>query len=36
MEKKFKHLEGDMVVVHRPANNFSFQVGTSQALLSHS
>ena len=30
-----KNLEGDMSVVFRLTNNFTFQVETSQALMSH-
>ena len=30
-----KHLEADVSIVHQPADNFTFQVQTSQALLSH-
>jgi hypothetical protein len=36
LEEKVKRLEGDVFVVRRPADNFTFQVGTSHALLSHS
>ena len=35
LEEKVKDLEGDVFVVHWPANNYTFQVETSQALLSH-
>jgi hypothetical protein len=36
LEERVKFLEGDMPIVHRPTDNFTFQVGNSQALLSHS
>ena len=36
LEEKIKCLEGDVSVVHQPTDNFTFQVRTSQALLSHS
>jgi hypothetical protein len=36
LEEKVKRLEGNMSDVHRPADNFTFQVRTSYALLSHS
>jgi hypothetical protein len=35
LEEKVEHLEGDVFIVHQPIDNFTFQVGTSQALLSH-
>jgi hypothetical protein len=36
LEEKVKHIEGDVSVVRQPADNFTFQVDTSQTLLSHS
>jgi hypothetical protein len=33
LEVKVKNLEGDVSVVHRSTDNFTFQVRTSQALL---
>jgi hypothetical protein len=36
LEEEVKHLEGVISVVCRPIDNFTFQVGTSQSLLSHS
>jgi hypothetical protein len=36
LEEKVKFLEGYVSIVHRPTNNFTFQVRTSHTLLSHS
>jgi hypothetical protein len=36
LEEKVKCLEGNMSSERRPTDNFTFQVRTSQALLSHS
>jgi hypothetical protein len=36
LKEKVKRLEGDVSVVGQHVDNFTFQVGTSQALLSHS
>jgi hypothetical protein len=35
LEVKVKKLEGDVLVVNQSTDNFTFQVGTSQALLTH-
>jgi hypothetical protein len=36
LEETVKRLKGDISIVHRPTDNFTFQVKTFQALLSHS
>ena len=36
LKEEVKCLEGDVSIIGRPVDNFIFQVGTSQALLSHS
>ena len=35
LEVKVKKLEGDVLVVNQSTDNFTSQVGTSQALLTH-
>jgi hypothetical protein len=35
LEVKVKKLEGDMLVVNQSTDNFTFQVRTSQAFLTH-
>jgi hypothetical protein len=36
LKEEFKCLERDVSIIHQAIDNFIFQVGTSQALLSHS
>ena len=36
LKEEVKCLEGDVSIIGRTVDNFIFQVGTSQALLSHS
>jgi len=35
LEEKVKQIEGAMLVVRQPDDNFTFQVGTSQVFLTH-
>jgi hypothetical protein len=35
LEEKIKRIEGDVLIVHRNVDNFTFQVRNSQSLMSH-